>query len=334
MQKGFFTKAIQDEDISEQTVHQQSQQPSRPSLNGEFNRSSPKPTPSWLSVMIVDQRRGSFGFGAHSPMDDDHSNPGAVLDLNQSSHSNRNHSGFSIPKSAFGVANSSTKHEGGDTAGSLLMENAPMIKISEEGQVFVQDHKLQDHEFVGADVTNRNQNLSEKVSTAISLGDFPVATQESLAELREMKERLYAVKEDPASGNIDDIFDMDVENKQEIKPTTTSTKQFEIAATTSAAIDSDKQPPPASGKLVSYIMEKGFAQTWFFQNENNETVAIDSDKFNISADDNASTTAFIGGVAGATKIKDLDFKGMFEKREEERKKKESREENFIAPQNF
>ena len=166
MQKGFFTKAIQDEDISEQTVHQQSQQPSRPLLNGEFNRSSPKPTPSWLSVMIVDQRRGSFGFGAHSPMDDDRSNPGAVLDLNQSSHSDRNHSGFSIPKSAFGVANSSSKNEGGDTAGSLLMENAPMIKISEEGQVFVQDHKLQDHEFVGgADVTNRNQNLSEKVST-------------------------------------------------------------------------------------------------------------------------------------------------------------------------
>merc|ERR1712226_307033 len=99
------------------------------------------------------------------------------------------------------------------------MENAPMIRISEEGQVFVQDHpphpKLhQDQEFVGnssADAnTNRNQNLSEKVSTAISLGDFPVATDESLAELREMKERLYAVKEDPASGNIDDIFDMDV----------------------------------------------------------------------------------------------------------------------------
>merc|ERR1712203_1323917 len=175
--------------------------------------------------MIVDsKRRGSFGFGAHSPMDsDDHSNPGAstISDFNQSSSPSQkrsnHHSGFSIPKSAFGgLANSSSKNEG-DTAGSLLMENAPLIKISEEGQVFVQDHKLQDHEFVGADTTNRNRNLSEKVSTAISLGDFPVATQESLAELREMKERLYAVKEDPASGNIDDIFDMDVD-KQEIKP--------------------------------------------------------------------------------------------------------------------
>ena len=208
MQKGFFTKAIKDEDISEQF-----QQPpdSRPSTNyGEnlrenLNRSSPKPTPSWLSVMIVDQRRGSFGFGAHSPMDDDHSNPGGANfnhgDLNQS-HSNRNtnHSGagFSIPKSAFGGMTSSKNEGGGDTAGSLLMENAPLIKISEEGQVFVQDTRRQDHEFVGgnSDANRINQNLSEKVSTAISLGDFPVATQESLAELREMKERLYAVKED------------------------------------------------------------------------------------------------------------------------------------------
>lgn len=219
MQKGFFTKAIKDEDISElQTVHQQPPASTRPSLNGDLNRSSPKPTPSWLSVMIVDsKRRGSFGFGAHSPMDsDDHSNPGAstISDFNQSSspsqkRSTNHHSGFSIPKSAFGgLANSSSKNEG-DTAGSLLMENAPMIRISEEGQVFVQDHphhpKLhQDHEFVGnssADAnTNRNQNLSEKVSTAISLGDFPVATDESLAELREMKDRLYAVKEDESVG--------------------------------------------------------------------------------------------------------------------------------------
>jgi len=355
MQKGFFTKAIKDEDISElQTVHQQPPASTRPSLNGDLNRSSPKPTPSWLSVMIVDsKRRGSFGFGAHSPMDsDDHSNPGAstISDFNQSSSPSQkrsnHHSGFSIPKSAFGgLANSSSKNEG-DTAGSLLMENAPMIRISEEGQVFVQDHphhpKLhQDHEFVGnssADAnTNRNQNLSEKVSTAISLGDFPVATDESLAELREMKERLYAVKEDESvgTGNIDDIFDMDVGDKQETFVKTT-TKQFDIPATTSAAsaIDSDKNPA-ASGKLVSYIMEKGFAQTWFFQNENtNETVPpMDSDKFKITANDNASNAAFIGG-GGATQIKDLDFKGMFEKREEERKKKESREENFIAPQNF
>ena len=133
------------------------------------------------------------------------------------------------------------------------------------------------------------------------------------------------------TGNIDDIFDMDVGDKHE-----TTTKQFDIPATTSAAsaINSDKNPA-ASGKLVSYIMEKGFAQTWFFQNENtNETVPpMDSDKFKIRANDNASNAAFIGG-GGATQIKDLDFKGMFEKREEERKKKESREENFIAPQNF
>ena len=141
------------------------------------------------------------------------------------------------------------------------------------------------------------------------------------------------------TGNIDDIFDMDVDKQENFVKPTTTTKQFEIAATTSAAaIDSDK-PPQASGKLVSYIMEKGFAQTWFFQNENGETIPpapLDhSDKFNISAaNDNASTVAFIGGAGGATKIKDLDFKGIFEKREEEKKKKQSREENFIAPQNF
>ena len=69
MPKGFFTRAIKD-DMANTFGEEQHELP-KPSKE---NTTSPKstPGPSWLSVMIVDHRRGSMGFsGAHSPMDDD-----------------------------------------------------------------------------------------------------------------------------------------------------------------------------------------------------------------------------------------------------------------------
>ena len=72
MPKGFFTRAIKD-DMANTFSDQPQEQLELPKPSKE-NTTSPKstPGPSWLSVMIVDHRRGSMGFsGAHSPMDDD-----------------------------------------------------------------------------------------------------------------------------------------------------------------------------------------------------------------------------------------------------------------------
>ena len=162
--------------------------------------------------------------------------------------------------------------------------------------------------------------------------NFPVATKESLAELHEMKERLNACT------NSDEIFDfdMDVDKSADQQPINKSHVQISRSENITENITGEKPP----SKLVSYIMEKGFAQTWFFKDgQNDDFVAQPPIEINrqtdktVIMDENAS---FFDVPTSTKKITAKDFSGMFEKQisVDEKKKKESREENFIAPQNF
>ena len=165
--------------------------------------------------------------------------------------------------------------------------------------------------------------------------NFPVATKESLAELHEMKERLNAC------ANSDEIFDfdMDVDKSADQQPINKSHVQISRSENITENITGEKPP----SKLVSYIMEKGFAQTWFFKDDQNDENFVaqkppieknrQTDNKTVIMDENAS---FFDVPTSTKKITAKDFSGMFEKKisEDEKKKKASREENFIAPQNF
>ena len=202
------------------------------------------------------------------------------------------------------------------------MQNAPLITVSEGGQIVVQDLEVL-----------QNTHLTEKVTTAIPITDFPIATKESLAELKGMKERLETITDDQ------DMFEMDVEP---------SSSRINVQAG-QGQVSGDKPP----SKLVSYIMEKGFAQSWFFKNGeganydlNPEEVAKMIENQTRTAmpihdnDENATTIGIFkdqGTNSRKTSAKDqqTDFVGLFEKRKEEQKKKESREEAYFhAPQNY
>ena len=202
------------------------------------------------------------------------------------------------------------------------MQNAPLITISEGGQIAVQD----------LDVL-QNTHLTEKVTTAMgSAANFPIATKESLAELKGMKERLETITDDQ------DMFEMDAEPS--------SSSRINVQAGQGQAGD---KPP---SKLVSYIMERGFAQSWFFKNGDGGNQDLDPEEvakmiesqtrtaMPIHDNDENATIGIFNKDQGNKKKsssakEQTDFVGLFEKRKEEQKKKESREEAYFhAPQNY
>ena len=147
-----------------------------------------------------------------------------------------------------------------------------------------------------------------------------------------MKERLNAC------ANSDEIFDFDMDVDKSADQQSANKSHIQISRSENITENISGEKPPS--KLVSYIMEKGFAQTWFFKDDQNDDFVAQppieknrqTDK-TVIMDENAS---FFDVPTSTKKITAKDFSGMFEKKisEDEKKKKASREENFIAPQNF
>merc|ERR1712241_568869 len=99
-----------------------------------------------------------------------------------------------------------------------------------------------------------------------------------------MKERLNACT------NSDEIFDfdMDVDKSADQQPINKSHIQISRSENITENISGEKPP----SKLVSYIMEKGFAQTWFFKDDQNDEKPIEKnrqmDNKTVIMDENAS----------------------------------------------
>ena len=111
--------------------------------------------------------------------------------------------------------------------------------------------------------------------------------------------------------------------------------------------DTLEKPP---GKIMTKLMQSGFAQNWFFKNEEPEmeeespsssrkTSKEESSVNSMILDDNASFQSFGPqtqefGPRGQDIMGPKGFSGVLEDEKRKRSKRELREVNFIAPQNL
>lgn len=302
-------------------------------LQGDPANVEPTPIPpetskhqnvSWLSVLASQNRRPSVGLSNNLSGDS------ALMDEDSNSDDNFR-SGIVIPKASFFGDTSDTPSPGedsvfgmGNMAIKAAVDNGPFVLTVTEPMVQldqVASNEIAQFEARSSQIVRPNASLSDVVTSAISIGDFPVATQESLAQLEEMKQRLQAQKED------DPMFSMEVDQDQ---PKSTKASYSRSASDPKG----ETEKPPS--KLLSYVLKKSFAQNWFFKNEDE---AQDSDQasamfpkksgpISMESDDNAS----FGGATeghGAPKA----FSGLLEK-EAAKQKRQFRETNFMAPQNL
>lgn len=255
--------------------------------------------------------------------------------------------GLVIPKSIFGGEKASNDVPSPGDASSFALQNAITNAILREPSKSPENRKTK-YQFLPEEPmiserpeTNTNQGqLSDLISTAVALkcgSDFPVATQESLELLEEMKQRLSQSKENECSS----MFEMDVEEGGN-----TVIPEVIVEPPVSKRIE---KPP---GKIMSKLMQSGFAQNWFFKNDEPETdeesasasssrktSKEESSVNSMVLDDNASFQTF-GPQTQDFAPRDLEgsgpkgFFGVLEDEKHKRSKRQFREVNFIAPQNL
>jgi len=195
---------------------------------------------------------------------------------------------------------------------------------------------------------NKNQGqLSDLISTAVALkcgSDFPVATKESLEQLEEFKIKIYSKEREhdhdfpvawsqrdgEKEQHSDFGFEMDVdEGGQTVMPT--------VIVEPLVPMPHTLEKPP--GKIMSKLMQSGFAQNWFFKKEEvtegdepQSTSRKSSKEETMHDNDNASFQTF--GVQMDSNPGPQGFVGVLQEEKRKRSKKEQREFNFMAPQNL
>jgi hypothetical protein len=291
------------------------------------------PTQTWLSRLSSANRRASMGFNDSMST--------SMTDENSSDNTN---STFLIPKMSSAMESSDVFSPGEDAAHG--MNNLAMTSQADQGVssgsggvlTIIKGHIMLD-EVTAAEIANyetmtkarKKNNLSDKVSTAVNMGNFPVATKESLAQLGEMKRRSQGSDEDEA------VFSMDTDEQE----TDSSSRKSSRTRTTS------EEPDKPPSKMASYLLKKGFAQNWFFKSEDAED-GVTSEAvvqqpptrppptFMFEDTDNASF-GFDSKTENSRPVAASDFSAgiaMFNKQDAVKKKQHFRDVNFIAPQNL
>ena len=210
---------------------------------------------------------------------------------------------------------------GCDTPSNDITTGA-FVEITEDGKFKLEG--LQKTE-IKEEIMNNETHLADVLGSAVCLNEFPVATKESLQQLEEMKLRLNT--------RTDEVqFDMDMDHEQN-NPT------ILVESEPNSRKTSTEQKPQS--KLLTNIMQSGFAQNWFFKNEDN-TEEVKEEKFTKTAfmdveTENANFPFAMTSEAKAEKSgkaisepKKKSFAGMLEQKQN----REYRESNVFAPQNF
>ena len=271
------------------------------------------PQTTWLSRLGINHRRSSMGFTMGTSMHE-------LDEENSNSFSNA----FSISKSTLGLE---TPIEAEGEVGGHF------VQVTEDGKFKLEGYQSTYHNYE----SSHSETLKDALGTAINVSEFPVATQESLAQLEEMKMRLNKSSDDA-------VFDMDLD--------------VDNSTTIPAIVVDDSSPGPSRktsreqaeqakpSKLLSNIMQSGFAQNWFFKGDGEMSTEDKSqkteEKFTSTAfmhdeTENANFPfAFSGIEEGGGKRKGMTTKATADKKlvEEQKQKREFRERNVFMPQNF
>ena len=278
------------------------------------------PQSTWLSRLGINHRRSSMGFSMGTSMHE-------LDEENSNSFSNA----FSISKSTLGLE---TPIEGG--AGAEGMTGGHFVQVTEDGKFKLEGYQI--HTYDSSNTTS--ETLTDALGTAINVSEFPVATQESLAQLEEMKMRL--------NKSSDDVFDMDME-VDAIPTIVVDDSSPGPSRKTSREQQAEREPKPS--KLLSNIMQSGFAQNWFFKGSNADEMSEDKSSVAPKTEEKFTSTAFMhdetenanfpfafsgieegGGRKGMTKATAEKKKATLV--EEQKQKREFRERNVFMPQNF
>lgn len=315
---------------------------------------------SWLNRLTCQQRRGSLGFSDASTagtaplsaMDEDsqEGHHGVVIPRLQTLTDRRG--SLEIPSpgedTIFGMNNVRTSAAGGGGGGGGTIS----ITQSRGGHPNLE---VNAPSTLSADLMPATA-LADRVTNALPSGEFPVATQESLEQLKEIKKRIAC----HAGPDDESVFSMD----SEAGPTAAAGIDCHESwpQRPKSAMDQPDSKPPS--RLASYLLHKGFAQNWFFKrDENEEDIDMDQPTTSGSKDhgqqhqrhrlnrsatvdetDTATYDVLTGGVPTGFQTAPLDslntegFTGLAPNpasaRKEKKKKQKLREANFFAPQNL
>ena len=208
-------------------------------------------------------------------------------------------------------------------ASNEIITTGAFVEITEDGKFKLEGFQKPENT---DEIMNTETHLTDVLGSAVCLSEFPVATKESLQQLEEMKLRLHSKSSDEV------LFDMDMDHDQ--VPT------IQVESESSSRKTSTEQKP---SKLLTNIMQSGFAQNWFFKNET-ETEEIKEEKFTKTAfmdveAENANfpfamTSEAEKSASKSGKTSDSKKKSSFSGLLEKKQKSEYRESNVFAPQNF
>ena len=269
------------------------------------------PQSTWLSRLGINHRRSSMGFSM-----------GTSMHEHDEENSNSFGNVFSIHKSTLGME---TPAEEG--AGAEVMTGS-FVQVTEDGKFKLEGFHLQDQQ---RQVHHDNGTLSDVLGTAINVSEFPVATQESLAQLEEMKMRLNK----SSNAENENVFDMDMEVEV---PAINVVDHDHESPGPSRKTSREQQDSKPSSKLLSNIMQSGFAQNWFFKNDGEIDDAKPAEKFTSTAfmHDESENANFPFALAGQEDSRQKKGTKVVttEQRKEQQEKREFRERNVFMPQNF
>lgn len=271
---------------------------------------------NWLTMLSTNHRRPSMGFAG------DTTGTSFIDDDNSNSFQGNDKVRMVVPKSLFGIGGQNTidtPSPGDDSVFSIAVNaDNHQLTLIHENTDFMDTNTMQP--------SASNHQLADLVNS----GQFTVATQESLEQLKSMRERLDNNKEH-------DVFEMDDDD---------DFKKSKQASVKNAAVAPVEKPP---GKIMSKIMQSGLAQNWFFKNPDADQDHHDSEgSGSRKTSANSSQTAPVVHVEDANAMWDYSqgqklqkstsatgFTGLLaDKSASAKKKTEDRVTNFMAPQNF
>ena len=269
------------------------------------------PQTTWLSRLGINHRRSSMGFTMGTSMHE-------LDEENSNSFSNA----FSISKSTLGLE---TPMEGGE--GEV---GGHFVQVTEDGKFKLEGYQSTYHNYE----SSHSETLKDALGTAINVSEFPVATQESLAQLEEMKMRLNKSSDDA-------VFDMDLDVDSASIPAIVVDDSSPGPSRKTSREQAEQAKP---SKLLSNIMQSGFAQNWFFKGDgemSEDKSQKTEEKFTSTAfmhdeTENANFPFAFSGIEEEGGKRKGMTKATADKKlvEEQKQKHEFRERNVFMPQNF
>ena len=269
------------------------------------------PQTTWLSRLGINHRRSSMGFTMGTSMHE-------LDEENSNSFSNA----FSISKSTLGLE---TPMEGGE--GEV---GGHFVQVTEDGKFKLEGYQSTYHNYE----SSHSETLKDVLGTAINVSEFPVATQESLAQLEEMKMRLNKSSDDA-------VFDMDLDVDSASIPAIVVDDSSPGPSRKTSREQAEQAKP---SKLLSNIMQSGFAQNWFFKGDgemSEDKSQKTEEKFTSTAfmhdeTENANFPFAFSGIEEEGGKRKGMTKATADKKlvEEQKQKREFRERNVFMPQNF